>query len=47
MPFSSMNFLELMISWLSFLGIAFTTCLCWLEIFLSFDLVVLVQAILP
>ena len=29
MPFSSMNFLKLVISWLSFLGIA-TACLCWL-----------------
>ena len=49
MPFSFMNFLELVISWLSlsFLGIAFTACLCWLAIFLSFDLVVLAQAILP
>ena len=47
MLFSSMNVLELVISWLSFLGIEFTACLCWLAIFLSFDLVVLAQAILP
>ena len=33
MSFPSMNFLELVISWLSFLGITFTTCLCWLAIF--------------
>ena len=45
MPFSSMNFLELVISWLSFLSIAFTACLCWLAIFLSFDLVVLAREI--
>ena len=44
MPFSSMKFLELAISWLSFLGIAFTACLCWFAIFPSFDLVVLAQA---
>ena len=47
MSFSSMNFLELAISWLWFLGIAFTACLCWLSTFLSFDLVVLAQAIFP
>ena len=47
MPFSSMNFLELVVSWLSFLGIAFTAYPCWLAIFLTFDLVVLAQAILP
>ena len=46
MPFSSMNFLELVISWLSFLVIAFTACLCCLAVFLRFDLVVLAQAIL-
>ena len=45
MPFSSMNFLQLVISWLSFLSIAFTACLCWLAIFLSFDLVVLAREI--
>ena len=47
MSFSSMKFLVLVICWLSYLGIAFTVCLCWLAIFLSFDLVVLAQAILP
>ena len=47
MWFSSMKFLELVICWLSYLGIAFTVCLCWLAIFLSFDLAVLAQAILP
>ena len=40
-PFSSMNFLELVIPWLSFLAAAFTACLFWLAIFLSFDLVAL------
>ena len=47
MPFSSMNLPELVICWLSSLGIAFTACLYWLAIFLSFALVVLAQAILP
>ena len=47
MPFSSVNFLELVIYWLSFLGIAFTASLCCLAIFLSLDLVILSQATLP
>ena len=34
-----MKFPELVISWLSFLGIAFTACLCRLAIFLRFELV--------